>query len=209
MRNKILIAVLAALVLAAGILIHAMPVGHKPPSGQQVIKQAQQSQAREIKGMLRPYCEGKPLGAFPLTGRQLARLCREWGLATPAPGPVLTSAVITATVPPPVVQCPVDANPCSGYQDNTSSKVTAITIWYDHLDQPVAEVSNAGGLKVFGDNITVYWPGSVSNPAVQLRPDGTILIGGQVITPQKVAFITCLMNGHTLAYCRTAIAARF
>ena len=125
---------------------------------------------------------------------------------------VLIAVVLAALLSPatsatagtqPVTQCAAGANPCAGYQDNTTSQVVAITIWYDHAGAPIAEIANAGGLKVFGDDVTVYGPGSVTRPVVQLRPDGTILLGGQLITPRLVKFDRCLMEqGMTAAACR-------
>ena len=121
------------------------------------------------------------------------------------------SAIIGAVAPAaagtqPVTQCQAGVNPCAGYQDNTTTQVIAVTIWYDHAGAPIAEVANAGGFKVFGDDVTVYGPGSVSVPVVQLRPDGTILLGDVLWTPHDARFVHCLEQPQmTAAACRKAV----
>lgn len=114
------------------------------------------------------------------------------------------SATATATAgTQPVTQCPAGQNPCAGYQDNTTSQVVQDWVVYDSAGAPIVSVPNAGGFKVYGDNLTVYQPGSVTQPAFQVRPDGTILLGGQLLTPRDVRFVHCLeAPGMTAGSCR-------
>jgi len=66
---------------------------------------------------------------------------------------------------------------------------TPETEWFDYLGQPIASMGQAGGFKVFGDQICVYPPTSVYVPDVCLRDDGTITIDGQALSASDIAWL--------------------
>jgi len=66
---------------------------------------------------------------------------------------------------------------------------TPETEWLDYLGQPIATMGQAGGLKVFGDQVCVYPPGSVFVPVACLRDNGTVSVGGQVLSASDIAWL--------------------
>jgi len=63
------------------------------------------------------------------------------------------------------------------------------TEWFDFLGQPIASMGQAGGFKVFGDQICVYPPTSVYVPDACLRDNGTITVGGQALSASDIAWL--------------------
>jgi len=106
---------------------------------------------------------------------------------------LIIPAAAVADSPPLVYTC--QAQPCTANQEFTVS---------DPHGAPIFSVGEYGGAAVYGDQISVYKPGDVYHPVVQLRDDGTILIGGQVLTGRDVAFLHCIEK-RRLAWCRTAV----
>jgi hypothetical protein len=107
-----------------------------------------------------------------------------------------------------VIQCPVAANPCAGYQDNTTDHVVTIFTLNDHSGIPECWLSNAGGWKCT-DRITTMLPGSMSEPSAYLDNDGHVwarygvYVGNYMLTPHDVDFLHCLESfGQTAASCR-------
>lgn len=120
-------------------------------------------------------------------------------------GACSVTATATASTQP-VTQCAAGQNPCAGYQDGTPGAIVQDWVVYDSAGAPIVSVPNAGGLKVYGDNLTVYAPGSVTQPVFQVRTDGTILVGGQLLTPRDVRFVHCLEQAQmTAGSCRKAV----
>jgi hypothetical protein len=66
---------------------------------------------------------------------------------------------------------------------------TPETEWFDYLGQPIATMGQAGGLKVYGDQVCVYPPGNVYVPDACLRDDGTVIVGGQVLSASDIAWL--------------------
>jgi hypothetical protein len=96
---------------------------------------------------------------------------------------------------PLVTMC--DTQPCPDAQE--------FTVW-DPDGAPIFSVGEYGGAAVYGDMFSVYKPGDVYHPVIQLRYDGTILIGGQILTGRDVWFLHCLERaGRTLRYCQARL----
>jgi hypothetical protein len=125
------------------------------------------------------------------------------GRATARPAPVAARAaapeagracyaVPPATTPP--AQCLVMADPDAaglaiwGVPGGPPGG-TPETEWLDYLGQPIATVGQAGGFKVFGDQVCVYPPGNVFVPAACLRDNGTVTVGGQVLSASDIAWL--------------------
>jgi hypothetical protein len=90
-----------------------------------------------------------------------------------------------------------DTQPCPDAQE--------FTVW-DPDGRPIFSVGEYGGAAVYGDMFSVYKPGDVYHPVIQLRYDGTILIGGQVLTGRDVSFLHCLERaGRTVRYCQARL----
>jgi hypothetical protein len=179
--------------MAAVLITGYRPAGHHS-SYKQADRQARQSQARDIKGLLRPYCHGKPLGKYPLTRHQLTDLCRQWHLY-PQHHHISTTA---ATVLPHPLVTTCDTQPCPDAQE--------FTVW-DPDGAPIFSVGEYDGAAMYGDMFSVYKPGDVYHPVIQLRYDGTIQVGGQVLTGRDVWFLHCLERaGHTVRYCQARLA---
>jgi hypothetical protein len=66
---------------------------------------------------------------------------------------------------------------------------TPETEWYDYAGQPIATMGQAGGFKVYGDQICVYPPGNVFVPDACLRDDGTVTVGGQALSASDIAWL--------------------
>jgi hypothetical protein len=66
---------------------------------------------------------------------------------------------------------------------------TPETEWFDYAGQPIATMGQAGGFKVYGDQICVYPPGNVYVPDACLRDDGTVMVGGQALSASDVAWL--------------------
>ena len=76
---------------------------------------------------------------------------------------------------------------------------------FDKNGAPIFSVGEYGGAGVFGDQLSVYAK-DVFHPVAQLRTDGTLMIGGQVITPRDISFVHCLER-HALGGCQARHAA--
>lgn len=63
------------------------------------------------------------------------------------------------------------------------------TEWFDYLGQPIAAMGQTGGLKVFGDQVCVYGGGNVFVPDACLLDNGTVTVGGQVLTASDIAWL--------------------
>jgi len=74
---------------------------------------------------------------------------------------------------------------------------------FDKNGAPIFSVGAYGGAGVFGDQLSVYAPKDVFHPVAQLRTDGTLMIGGQVVTPRDVAFVHCLER-RALGVCQAS-----
>ena len=74
---------------------------------------------------------------------------------------------------------------------------------FDKNGAPIFSVGAYGGAGVFGDQLSVYAPKDVFHPVAQLRTNGTLMIGGQVITPRDISFIHCLER-HPLGACQAS-----
>ncbi len=72
---------------------------------------------------------------------------------------------------------------------------------FDKNGAPIFSVGAYGGAGVFGDQLSVYAPKDVFHPVAQLRTNGTLMIGGQVVTPRDISFIHCLER-HELGVCQ-------
>jgi hypothetical protein len=66
---------------------------------------------------------------------------------------------------------------------------TPETEWYDYLGQPIATMGQSGGFKVYGDQICVYPGGDVFTPDACLRDNGTVTVGGQVLSASDIAWL--------------------
>jgi hypothetical protein len=151
---------------------------------------------------------------FPaITNDHIEHICKRCGTKTKRPkgkgGKVLAIILIALAVPfipvaahadvlphPLVTTC--DQQPCPDAQE--------FTVW-DPDGRPIFSVGEYGGAAVYGDQISVYKPGDVYHPVIQLRYDGTILIGGQILTGRDVSFLHCLQKaGRTLRYCQARLA---
>ena len=66
---------------------------------------------------------------------------------------------------------------------------TPETEWYDYLGQPIATMGQSGGFKVYGDQICVYPGGNVFTPDACLRDNGTVTVGGQVLSASDIAWL--------------------
>lgn len=111
----------------------------------------------------------------------------------------------------PVTQCAYGQNPCAGYQApqppaGQPDQLINMLVLYDKDGIPAIVMKNAGGLEVWNDLITIRGPGApgtVGPAVVQLRPDGTILLGGVLWTPHDARFVHCLERPQmTAAACR-------
>ena len=101
-------------------------------------------------------------------------------------------AVSPATAPP--AQCLVMTNPnASGLAvwgvPGGPAGGTPETEWFDYLGQPIATMGQSGGFKVFGDQVCVYPPGNVFVPDACLRDNGTVTVGGQVLSGADIAWL--------------------
>ncbi len=72
---------------------------------------------------------------------------------------------------------------------------------FDRNGSPIFSVGEFGGAGVFGDQLSVYPRNDVYHPVAQLRTNGTLMIGGQVITPRDISFIHCLEQ-NALGVCQ-------
>jgi hypothetical protein len=112
--------------------------------------------------------------------------------AAPAAGRSSCSAVPPATAPP--AQCLVMTDPHAaglaiwGVPGGPAGG-TPETEWFDYLGQPIATLGQAGGFKVYGDQVCVYPQGNVFVPDACLRDDGTITVGGQVLSASDIAWL--------------------
>jgi len=66
---------------------------------------------------------------------------------------------------------------------------TPETEWYDYLGQPIATMGQSGGFKVYGDQICVYPGGDVFTADACLRDNGTVTVGGQVLSASDIAWL--------------------
>jgi hypothetical protein len=66
---------------------------------------------------------------------------------------------------------------------------TPETEWYDYLGQPIATMGQSGGFKVYGDQICVYPGGDVFTPDACLRDNGTVTVGGQVLSASDIGWL--------------------
>jgi hypothetical protein len=66
---------------------------------------------------------------------------------------------------------------------------TPETEWFDYLGQPIATLGQTGGFKVYGDQVCVYPPTNVFVPDACLRDNGTVTVGGQVLSPSDIAWL--------------------
>ena len=76
---------------------------------------------------------------------------------------------------------------------------TPETEWFDYLGQPIATMGQSGGFKVYGDQICVYPPTNVFVPDACLLDNGTITVGGQVLSPSDVAWLHAARAGGVCA----------
>jgi hypothetical protein len=72
---------------------------------------------------------------------------------------------------------------------------TPETEWLDYAGRPIATVGQAGGFKVFGDQICVYPPGNVYTPDACLEDNGTVTVGGQVLSASDIAWLHAARAG--------------
>ena len=63
------------------------------------------------------------------------------------------------------------------------------TEWFDYLGQPIAAMGQTGGFKVFGDQVCVYGGGNVFVPDACLLDNGTVTVGGQVLSASDIAWL--------------------
>jgi hypothetical protein len=106
---------------------------------------------------------------------------------------IVFGAVALATRPSVVTRPSVGTNPwvyqmtrpdADGVQiKGIADSSTNLEIWFDHNGAPIAAVDQAGGFKVFGDNIGVYPPGNVNQSSVELHDTGgvTLSVGGPTL----------------------------
>lgn len=73
------------------------------------------------------------------------------------------------------------------------------TEWFDYLGQPIATVGQTGGFKVFGDQICVYGGGNVFVPVACLLDNGTVTVGGQVLSASDIAWLHAARAGLSSA----------
>jgi len=66
---------------------------------------------------------------------------------------------------------------------------TPETEWFDYAGQPIATMGQAGGFKVYGDQICVYPPTSVYTPDACLQDNGTVTVGGQALSASDIAWL--------------------
>jgi len=101
-------------------------------------------------------------------------------------------AVSPATAPP--AQCLVMTDPDAaglaiwGVPGGPAGG-TPETEWFDYLGQPIATLGQAGGFKVYGDQVCVYPPGNVFVPDACLLDNGTVTVGGQVLSASDIAWL--------------------
>ena len=101
-------------------------------------------------------------------------------------------AVSPATAPP--AQCLVMTDPDAaglaiwGVPGGPAGG-TPETEWFDYLGQPIATLGQAGGFKVYSDEVCVYPPGNVFVPDACLRDNGTVTVGGQVLSASDIAWL--------------------
>jgi hypothetical protein len=118
-------------------------------------------------------------------------------IAVAAAMAAFTPAAAHADVLPHPLVTTCDTQPCPDAQE--------FTVW-DPDGRPIFSVGEYGGAATYGDQISVYKPGDVYHPVIQLRYDGTILIGGQVLTGRDVWFVHCLERpGRTVRYCQARL----
>jgi len=193
--------------ITAGLVTGCRPAGHHL-SYKQADRQARQSQARDIKNLLRPYCHGKPLGSFPLTARQLAGLCRQWHLYGDRVE-LLAASGRADVLPPPAGQLVYicTAQPCWNHQELLVLDPPRIP-GDVNSQAPILSVDESGHAAVWGAE---FWVAKdvFHLPGVRLTPDGRVItrqviVGGQVLTGRDVAFVHCLEK-RRLAWCRTAV----
>jgi hypothetical protein len=102
------------------------------------------------------------------------------------------SAVSPATAPP--AQCLVMTDPSAAGlaiwgTPGGPAGGTPETEWFDYLGQPIATLGQTGGFKVYGDQVCVYPPTNVFVPDACLRDNGTVTVGGQVLSPSDIAWL--------------------
>jgi hypothetical protein len=89
--------------------------------------------------------------------------------ASPAPATSRCTVHRPATHAPQHCFALTDAQAADVALRGTKRSSTPLIEAYDFANNPIATLGQAGGFKVFGDNITVYPQGTVSAPAIQLN----------------------------------------